>query len=128
LNGSIAAGGDGENTCRKSTKPVKSRLHDLAGPGQHCTAARCEGPEYLMNNDLEMVRAFLKERLDIDPQRVAPTATLEELEIDSLVLLELFFEFEQKAGLSLAKDIPTPKTIGELLGIVKRLQTATAAG
>ena len=81
-----------------------------------------------MNNELEMVRAFLAQRLDIDPQRVTPSATLEEFEVDSLVLLELFFEFEEKFGLRLTKDIPTPKTIGELLNIVKRLQTATAAG
>lgn len=79
-----------------------------------------------MTDGLEIVRAFLKERLDIEPARVMPEATLEELDVNSLILLELFFEFEEKLGLALVKDIPTPKTIGQLLEIVKRLQTAAA--
>jgi acyl carrier protein len=79
-----------------------------------------------MTDGLEIVRAFLKERLDIAPARVMPEATLEELDVDSLILLELFFEFEERLGLALTKDIPTPKTIAQLLEIVKRLQTAAA--
>ena len=38
-----------------------------------------------MNDELEIVRGFLKERLDIDPARMMPEATLEELDIDSLM-------------------------------------------
>jgi acyl carrier protein len=83
---------------------------------------------FLMSDGLEIVRAFLKERLDIEPARVTSAATLEALDVDSLILLELFFEFEEKLGLALTKDIPSPKTIGQLLEIVKRLQTATSAG
>lgn len=81
-----------------------------------------------MDEGLEIVRAFLKERLDIEPERVTPGATLESIDVDSLMLLELFFEFEERLGLNLAKDIPTPKTVGELLDIVERLQKNAAAG
>ncbi len=81
-----------------------------------------------MNDELAIMRTFLKGRLDIEPGRITPAATLAELEIDSLILLELFFEFEEQFGLNLAKDIPTPKTIGELVDIVKGLRRATAAG
>jgi acyl carrier protein len=81
-----------------------------------------------MNDELEIVRGFLRERLGIDPARVVPTATLEELDIDSLMLLELFFEFEERLDVNLSQDLPTPKTVGELINIVKRLQNAPTAG
>jgi acyl carrier protein len=75
-----------------------------------------------MNDELAIVRSFLGERLGIEPARVTPASTLAELGIDSLILLELFFEFEERLGLSLTKDIPTPKTIGELVELVEHLE------
>lgn len=81
-----------------------------------------------MNDDLELVRGFLKNRLNIDPVRVKPEATLAELEVDSLILLELFFEFEEKLNVNLSQDLPTPKTIGQLLGIVHGLRGSPKAG
>lgn len=81
-----------------------------------------------MNDELEIVRGFLKERLNLDPVRVEPTATLEELGIDSLMLLELFFEFEEKLGVTLAQDLPTPKTVGQLVGIVEHLRRPQHGG
>jgi acyl carrier protein len=84
--------------------------------------------EISMNDGLEIVRGFLQKRLGVEPSRVKPEAKLPDLDIDSMILLELFFEFEERLGLNLSRDIPTPKTIGDLLETVKRLQTAKAAG
>lgn len=70
-----------------------------------------------MNNTLSIVRDFLKDRMDIEPARVTPEATLEELGVDSLMLLELMFEFEDKLNTDLPEDLPPPKTIGQLLAI-----------
>lgn len=81
-----------------------------------------------MNDELEIVRGFLKERLNLDPERIEPTAKIEELGIDSLMLLELFFEFEEKLGITLAQDMPTPKTVGELVGIVENLRSSKHKG
>jgi acyl carrier protein len=81
-----------------------------------------------MNDELEIVRGFLHERLGIDPARIVPTATLEELDIDSLMLLELFFEFEERLDVNLSQDLPTPRTIGQLIDIVKQLRSAPTAG
>ncbi len=81
-----------------------------------------------MNDGLEIVRGFLQKRLGVEPSRVTPEAKLPDLDIDSMILLELFFEFEERLGFTLSRDIPTPKTIGDLLETVKRLQTAKAAG
>jgi acyl carrier protein len=81
-----------------------------------------------MNEELEIVRSFLKERLDIDPARITVEATLAELDIDSLMLLELFFEFEERLDVNLSQNLPTPKTIGQLIEIVKGLKRAPTAG
>ena len=68
-----------------------------------------------MNDLLSIVRDFLQDRMDLDPARVTPEATLEELGVDSLMLLELMFEFEEKLNTPLPQDLPPPKTVGELL-------------
>lgn len=76
----------------------------------------------LPNDELEIVRAFLQDRLNIDPARLSREATLQELDIDSLMLLELFFEFEEKLNIELPQNLPTPKTIGHLIEIVEGLK------
>jgi acyl carrier protein len=40
---------------------------------------------------------------------------------------ELLFEFEDKFGIELPKELRAPKTIGELTGLIERLR-ATALG
>lgn len=75
-------------------------------------------------DDLELIRNFLKSR--IDPTKVAkivPEATLTELGIDSLMQIELLFEFEDKTGISVPTDIPPPKTVGELLHQLKEVRS-----
>ena len=81
-----------------------------------------------MNEELEIVRSFLKGRLNIDPARITVEVTLAELDIDSLMLLELFFEFEERLDVNLSQNLPTPKTIGQLIEIVKGLKRAPTAG
>lgn len=78
-------------------------------------------------NPLSVIRTFLKERLDVDPARVIPEATLENLGVDSMMLLELLFEFEEKMNVRLSLDTTTPRTVGELLAIVERMQETQAA-
>lgn len=81
-----------------------------------------------MSSYLSVITEFLHDRLAVDPARVVPEAVLAELGVDSLMLLELFFEFEDKLDVKLSKDLPTPKTVGEMLAIVEQLQAAPAAG
>ena len=82
----------------------------------------------MMNQDhLTLLSEFLHKRENIDPARVKPEALLEELKVDSLLLLELLFEFEDKLGVSIPHDIPPPKTVGDLLGIVDGLKPGKGA-
>ena len=74
-------------------------------------------------DNLALLGEFLQKRENIDPARVTPEASLEELKVDSLLLLELLFEFEDRLGVKIPNDIPPPKTVGDLLGIVDGLKT-----
>ena len=67
-------------------------------------------------NDLELIKDFLKNRVEAPLlDKIVPDATLTELGVDSLMLIELIFEFEDKTGITVPADIPPPKTVGELL-------------
>lgn len=77
---------------------------------------------------IEIVRNFLAERIGKMEQELAPETVLADLGVDSLMLLELLFEFEDKLGIELPKDIGTPKTIGELIGLIDDLRKTSVEG
>lgn len=81
----------------------------------------------MKQDNLALLSEFLHKRENIDPARVTPEASLEELKVDSLLLLELLFEFEDKLGVTMPRDIPPPKTVGDLLGIVDGLKVGKDA-
>lgn len=81
-----------------------------------------------MSDPLDIVRAFLGERLAVAPDRVTEATSFKDLDVDSMMLLELMFEFEDQLGVKLDRNMATPKTIGQLLEIVGGLQAAMAAG
>lgn len=72
------------------------------------------------DSTLKILQDFLQERTEIEPSKIIPEATLEELGIDSLMQLELLFEFEEKLQISLPDVEERPKTIGELVALVEK--------
>ena len=81
----------------------------------------------MKQENLTLLSEFLHNRENIDPARVTPEASLEELKVDSLLLLELLFEFEDKLGVTMPQDIKPPKTVGDLLAIVDGLKVGKVA-
>lgn len=78
-------------------------------------------------NDLALIQNFLKDRVESSSlDKIVPDATLTELGIDSLMLVELIFEFEDKTGLTVPTDISPPKTVGELLQQLKDIRSQQA--
>ena len=65
-------------------------------------------------DSIGLIRDFLQERLGVAPDRVVPEATLANLGVDSLMMLELMFEFEDRFGIQLPSDLTTPKTVGDM--------------
>ena len=72
-------------------------------------------------DSLGLIREFLLDRLGVEPDRVTLEAPLAELGVDSLMMLELMFEFEDRFGIKLSSDLPTPKTVGELVTLMAGL-------
>jgi len=74
-------------------------------------------------DSLGLIREFLQNRLGIMPERAVPEALLKELGVDSLMMLELMFEFEDRFGITLTKDIKSPRTVGEMAALMDRLRS-----
>jgi len=72
-------------------------------------------------DSIGLIREFLKDRLGVDPEKVVPEAPLADLGVDSLMLLELMFEFEDRFGIKLSNDLESPKTVGEMAKLMDGL-------
>jgi acyl carrier protein len=68
---------------------------------------------------LETMQELLYERLGIDKDKVALDASLEDLGIDSLMQIELLFDFEDKYKVKIPDITERPTTIGELLAVIE---------
>ena len=73
-------------------------------------------------DSLNLIREFLDGRLGVPPQQVVPAASLADLGVDSLLMLELVFECEDRFGVTLDKNLKSPTTVGELVALVDRLR------
>ena len=70
---------------------------------------------------------ILEERLGIDLKSADPAAELATLGVDSLTLLELMFEIEEKLGVDVGEDTPPPKTCGDLRQLLERVAAGKSA-
>lgn len=67
---------------------------------------------------------FVEERLGIDVRTLDAATELVSLGVDSLSLLELVFEIEEKFGVMLDERTAPPRNCGELAALVERLAAA----
>ena len=77
---------------------------------------------------LPIIRQFLQERLNLDPETVVPEALLKDLGVDSLTLLELLFECEEKLNINISEDTSSPTTVAELISIVEKFPVPPSNG
>lgn len=77
-----------------------------------------------MDNTLEFIQDYLKQHVDNPPEILTAETRLEEIGIDSLGLLELIFDLEEKQNVSVPQDIPRPETVGQLIEIVEKYKPA----
>lgn len=73
-------------------------------------------------DSLSVIREFLQERLGVEAVKITSDALLDDLGVDSFMFLELMFEFEERFGITLARDLKTPRTVGEMAGLMDRLR------
>jgi len=74
---------------------------------------------------LELLREFIKRRVANPPEEVTLESRLEEIGVDSLTLLDLMFDMEDKFGVRMPDDLPRPETVGELIAIFEKLKPAS---
>ena len=73
-----------------------------------------------MDNNLELIRDYLERHFDHPPENLTPDSRLDEIGIDSMALLELIFELEDKYDIRLPDDVSSPETVGQLLALVEQ--------
>lgn len=64
---------------------------------------------------IELLKEFVKKHVNNPPEQIGVDSKLAEIGIDSLNLLELLFEVEEKFGVRFSNDMPRPETVGELV-------------
>jgi acyl carrier protein len=75
-------------------------------------------------DSLELLKEFVKKHVDNPPENISADSKLLEIGIDSLNLLELLFEAEEKFGIRFPNDTPQPETVGQLIQMFEQLQRA----
>jgi acyl carrier protein len=70
---------------------------------------------------IELISNFLNARQGIETSRIVPEALLADLGVDSLMMLELVFEFEDSFGIALPEDLKSPRTVGEMVALMDGL-------
>lgn len=63
---------------------------------------------------LELLREYLQKKASIDPTKVTPEAKLEDIGVDSLILIDLMFELEESLNVRVPDVDTRPTTVLEL--------------
>ncbi len=66
----------------------------------------------------------LSEKYDVDPDAISPEATLTELGLDSLTIVELLFDVEDEFGIEIPEERATFQTLAEAAALVDELVQA----
>lgn len=75
---------------------------------------------------LDQLREILHERIGAAPEEILPSSKLEDVGVDSLQLLNLMFDLEERFEVTLPDDLPRPKTVGDLVTVFDALKNRDA--
>lgn len=78
-----------------------------------------------MDNNFDIIKDYLARHSDHPPENITLESKLGEIGIDSMGLLELIFEIEDKYGIRLPDDVPMPENVGQLLKLIEQYKPAT---
>lgn len=73
---------------------------------------------------LELLRQYLETKASIDPSKVTPEALLEDIGVDSLILIDLMFELEESLNVRVPDVDTRPTTVSELTQLFDSLAAA----
>lgn len=72
---------------------------------------------------IDTVKEVLQENLDIDPEEISEESTFETLGIDSLDMVELICDLEERCGIEFGEPEGL-ETVGDLVNYIDSLQQA----
>ena len=72
----------------------------------------------------EFLAKVLSEKYDVDPDALSPEATLTELGLDSLTVVELLFDVEDEFEIEIPEERATFQTLAEAAALVDELVQA----
>jgi acyl carrier protein len=68
-----------------------------------------------------MVREFLVERFDIAPERLSDTVTFRDLGLDSIMMLDMMLEAEDRLGIKLRDlALPANPALQDVVALIER--------
>jgi len=75
-----------------------------------------------------VIKEFLEERFEISPALVTADAPLHDLGLDSMMMLEVMLELEDRLGLKLTDlSMPANPTVNDVIALVVRNEAHRAA-
>jgi len=73
----------------------------------------------------DVIKEFLAERFDIAPERVTEATSIRDVGLDSLMMLEMMLELEDRLGVKLRDlSMPANPTLHDVVALVQRNQAA----
>ncbi len=72
----------------------------------------------------EFLAEVLSEKYDVPREAISPEATLTELGLDSLTIVELLFDVEDEFGIEIPEERATFQTLAEAAALVDELVRA----
>lgn len=77
-----------------------------------------------MTSTLDLVIAYVQRTAQNPPEAVTLESRIDEVGLDSLDMLEMMFELEEKHGIVLPYDSPKPESIGQLVDLLEKHKPA----
>ncbi len=70
-------------------------------------------------NTFELIKNYINDHVSNPPDNITLDSKLDEIGVDSLSLLELMFELEEKYNVRLPENIEKPETVGHLIALIE---------
>jgi acyl carrier protein len=70
-------------------------------------------------NALDLIRQSLHRYIDTPAENILPQTALLDIGVDSLTLVEMLFELEDKLGQRMPEPPATPQTIGDVMALIE---------
>lgn len=80
----------------------------------------------MTTKSIDVVIPMLAERLDVDAATITADTELETLGADSLTVIELIFDLEDKFGVKLGDERPELKKVSDIADTIDRLVSQKA--